>query len=162
MTAGLERLNALGREEAEAQLRACCGSAQWARRMAGERPFRDPEQARFAADRIWLALAREDWLEAFRSHPRIADPSASGRAAEEQAGAQHAPAPVLRALAAANRAYEERFGRIFLVCASGRSAAEMLAALRQRLANDPETEMIVAAEEQRKIMRLRLEKLLGT
>jgi len=161
MTAKIERLNSLGRETAEAELRACCGSAEWARRMAGERPFRDLEHARRAADRIWRSLASEDWLEAFRSHPRIGDTSASGRAAREQAFARSAPAQVLEALAAGNRAYEERFGRIFLVCASGQSAPEILTLLEQRLANDPETELSVAAEEQRKITQLRLERLFG-
>ena len=149
----------LGREEAEALLRGCCGSAEWARRMAGERPFRDLEHARRAADRIWRGLSREDWMEAFRSHPRIGDRSASGRAALEQAGATSAPATLQEALAAGNRSYEARFGRIFLVCASGKSAPEMLALLEERLGNDPETELSVAAEEQRKITQLRLERL---
>ena len=130
--------------------------------MAGERPFRDLEHARRAADRIWRSLPREDWLEAFRSHPRIGDRSASRSAALEQAGVRSAPAGVREALAAGNRAYEERFGRIFLVCASGKTAAEMLALLEERLANDPETELEVAAEEQRKITQLRLEKLFAS
>ncbi len=127
--------------------------------MAAERPFRDPEHAGRAADRIWRSLSREDWLEAFRAHPRIGDRSASGRAAHEQAGAMSAAARVREALASGNRAYEERFGCIFLVCASGKTAAQMLALLEERLANDPETELSVAAEEQRKITQLRLEKL---
>lgn len=130
--------------------------------MAEERPFRDLEHARRTADRLWRALSREDWLEAFRSHPRIGDRSASGQAALEQAGATSAAARLLEALAAGNRAYEKKFGRIFLVCASGRSAAEMLALLEERLGNDPETEIAVAAEEQRKITQLRLERLLAS
>ena len=108
-------MNALEREEAEALLRDCCGSAEWARRMAAERPFRDLEHAGRAADRIWRSLSREDWLEAFRSHPRIGDRSASGHSAIEQAGTMSAAARVREALAAGNRAYEERFGCIFLV-----------------------------------------------
>lgn len=129
--------------------------------MTEERPFRDPEHASRTADRVWRSLSREDWLEAFRSHPRIGDRSASGREALEQAGAMSAPAPLREALEAGNRAYEERFGRIFLVCASGKSAAEMLALLEERLDNDPETELAVSAEEQRKITQMRLEKLLA-
>jgi OHCU decarboxylase len=128
--------------------------------MAGERPFESPERVRAAADRIWRGLAPEEWLAAFRAHPRIGDRRASGREAEEQAGARSAPDDVRKALAAANRAYEERFGHIFIVCASGKSAGQMLAELEARLGNDPDTELGVAAEEQRKITQLRLEKLL--
>jgi OHCU decarboxylase len=128
--------------------------------MAGERPFAIPGRVREAADRIWRGLARQDWLEAFRSHPRIGDRSATGREAEEQAGAKSAPSEILEALAVGNRAYEARFGYIFIVCASGKSAPQMLAQLEARLGNDPETELAVAAEEQRKITQLRLEKLL--
>jgi OHCU decarboxylase len=160
MTEGLERLNALGPVEAQAQLRSCCESAEWARRMAHERPFRGLDQALEAADRIWNTLSPEDWLEAFRAHPRIGDRSASGLAAEEQSGTRSAPAAVRDALAAGNRAYEERFGHIFIVCAAGRSAGEMLALLRARLRNDRALELRVAAEEQRKITRLRLERSL--
>ena len=160
MTGGLARLNRLPEDEAAAELRRCCGSGNWARAMASERPFETLEQVRVAADRIWRGLAPEDWLEAFRSHPRIGDPRASGREAEEQAGAQSASAELQEALSRANRAYEDRFGRIFIVCASGSSAGRMLAELEERLGNDPDTELGAAAEEQRKITRLRLEKLL--
>ncbi|MGH9316026.1 MAG: 2-oxo-4-hydroxy-4-carboxy-5-ureidoimidazoline decarboxylase [Thermoanaerobaculia bacterium] len=159
MTPRLERFNALGRGEAQERLRDCCGSSEWARRMAGERPFRDLEDLLETADRTWRGLAREEWLEAFRAHPRIGDHSASGRAEKEQSGTRSAPAQILAALAAANRRYEKRFGHIFIVCAAGKSAAEMLALLQARLGNDPGTELAVAAEEQRKITRLRLQEL---
>ena len=160
MSGGLVRFNGLSREEAEATLRRCSGSGKWAREMAAERPFETAEQLRAAADRVWRALTPSEWRAAFRSHPRIGESGVSGREAEEQAGAKSASEEIRSALAAGNRAYEERFGHIFIVCASGRSAGEMLAELEARLHNEPEAELSVAAEEQRKITRLRLEKLL--
>jgi OHCU decarboxylase len=161
VTPGIERLNALGREETEAELRACCGSTAWARRMAEERPFRDLEHLREAAERVWQELSREDWLEAFRAHPRIGDPKATGRAAREQVATRSAPAEVLAALAAGNRRYEAKFGHVFLICASGKSAVEMLEELERRLPNDRQMEHRVAAAEQRKITRLRLGSAFG-
>lgn len=153
---GVERLNALGAEEARAELLACCGSTVWARRMAEERPFRDLDHLRETAERVWGELTREDWLEAFRAHPRIGDPKATGRAAREQVATRSAPPEVLAALAVGNRRYESRFGHVFLICATGKSAAEMLEALEKRLSNDRALELRVAAAEQRKITRLRL------
>ncbi len=161
MTPGLARFNALDPEEAEAELLGFCGSPEWARRMARARPFRDAAHAAESAGRIWEGLGREDWLEAFRAHPRIGDRRASGREAEEQSGARSAPAEVLDALAEGNRLYEERFGHVFLVFASGKSGAEMRDLLRRRLANDPETELAIAAGEQRKITQRRLERAFG-
>jgi OHCU decarboxylase len=161
LTRGLERLNALGDVEAEEELRRFCGSREWARRMVGARPFPDARRAIEAAERIWVSLGREDWLEAFRAHPRIGDRRASGREAAEQAGARAAPAEVLASLDEGNRLYEERFGHVFLVFATGKTGAEMLGLLRQRLGNDPETEVRIAADEQRKITRRRLEGALG-
>ena len=179
MISPLERLNALPREEAEARFLSCCGSPKWARRMTEERPFRGGEELQEAADRVWRALPEREWREAFAAHPRIgATPnSAAGTgpadlhpppnlerskewSREEQAGARSASAETLENLADANRKYEQRFGHIFIVCASGKSAAEMLALLESRLHNDARTELAIAAEEQRKIMRLRLAKLL--
>jgi OHCU decarboxylase len=156
------------RFEAEAALLRCCGSAAWARRMASERPFRDVDAAREAADRIWWDLAPEDWLEAFRAHPRIGEreaqtaQDAASRAwsAAEQSEVARAPSPERADLAEGNRAYEARFGYIFIISAAGKSAEEILAELRTRLAHDPDAELRVAAEEQRKIARLRLERLL--
>jgi OHCU decarboxylase len=158
---GLARLNALGAGEAEAELLGFCGSRVWARRMARARPFRDAGSAVESAGRIWEGLAREDWLEAFRAHPRIGDRRAAGREAEEQSGARSAPAEVLEALAEGNRRYEERFGYVFLVFASGKSGAEMLELLHHRLENDREEELRTAAGEQRKITQRRLEKAFG-
>ena len=135
--------------------------------MAVARPFRSEADLGEASDRIWRGLSRADWLEAFTAHPKIGSSVAAGPgqsrgwSREEQRGADGASSETLASLAAANHDYEGRFGHIFIVCASGRTADEMLLLARQRLGNDPETELAVAAEEQRKITRLRLEKLLA-
>lgn len=154
--------NDLPPEEAEAVFLSCCGSRAWARRMAEGRPYVDQDALLEAADRIWWSLAPEDWLEAFAAHPKIGEKKPSGDAQfrrwseQEQAGVRSAESSLLAELAEANRAYAERFGYIFIVCATGKSAEEMLGLLRSRLGNDPETELRLAAEEQRKITRLRL------
>lgn len=164
----LERLNALPDDEAEAAFLTCCGATRWAREMARRRPFASRAEVLETAAEVWLALDPEDWDEAFRAHPRIGErkaaPAQSAQAAawsaQEQAGAATAGDEVAAALAEGNRAYEERFGRIYIVCATGKTADEMLAILRGRLANDPATELHAAAAEQAKITALRLEKLL--
>lgn len=167
MSSGLEGLNTLPNEEAEARLLFCCGSREWARRVAAGRPYRGAEDLAAAADRAWRSLSRNDWLEAFSAHPKIgaapkkrSDLFSRIWAREEQAGTKSASPETLANLADANRDYEERFGHIFIVCATGKSAAEMLALLEARLHNDPQTELATAAEEQRKILQLRLAKLL--
>jgi OHCU decarboxylase len=174
VTHAVRFLNAVPDDQAEAALLACCGSRAWVRRMLALRPFRDAYDLFAAADRIWRELGRDDWLEAFGAHPRIgeragkptSEPSTGELAREwsagEQAGALAAPHAVRAALEEANRAYEERFGHIFIVCATGKSADEMLELLRARLPNDSSAELSIAAEEQRKITRLRLEKLVST
>jgi len=156
---GLAAINAMAEEEAGAAMLACCGSKRWARRMAERRPFSSEADLFADAGRIWGELSERDWLEAFAAHPKIGE-RASGQAAAEQAGARGASPETLAALARANREYEERFGYIFIVCASGRSAEEMLDLCRRRLHNAPAEELKVAAEEQRRITRLRLEKWL--
>jgi allantoicase len=166
---GVRWLNALPAGQAEAELLACCGSREWARQVAAARPWPGFDDLAATADRVWAGLGRDDWLEAFAAHPRIgarasaAPAGTSGTGAgwsgREQAGAAAADAAVLAGLAEGNRDYQARFGHIFLVCASGRAAAELLDELRRRLGNDPATELRVAAEEQRKITRLRLDKL---
>ncbi len=156
------KLNDLPPAEAEAVLLACCGSRAWARRMAEGRPYADADTLLEAADRIWWSLTPEDWREAFAAHPKIGEKKTAGDvrfrrwSEQEQAGVESAEEVVLAELADANRAYAERFGYIFIVCATGKSAGEMLGLLRSRLGNDPEAELRVAAEEQRKITRLRL------
>jgi len=164
----LPELNALAPDRARETLARCCGSRAWVEAMLAARPFADGAALRAAAERAALGLARGDWLEAFAQHPRIGDAAAlrerfaatAAWAGAEQRGAAGAPGDVLEGLARGNRAYEERFGYIFVVCATGRSAADMLASLEARLSNDPAHELNVAAAEQRKIMLLRLEKLL--
>ncbi|HEV8609720.1 MAG TPA: 2-oxo-4-hydroxy-4-carboxy-5-ureidoimidazoline decarboxylase [Thermoanaerobaculia bacterium] len=188
-SSGLERLNELPPGEAETLLLSCCGSREWARRLSAERPFGRAEELAEASDRIWRSLPKEEWLGAFAAHPRLGEVAGTGptdlhpqqsiagtgpaglhpppslsRAADwsrrEQAGTKSASRQTLANLAEANREYEERFGHIFIVCASGKSAAEMLALVQSRLHNDAQTELEIAAEEQRKITRLRLAKLL--
>jgi OHCU decarboxylase len=124
-----------------------------------------------AADEVWQNLSESDWLEAFDAHPRIGGRERAARAQhaqaegwseQEQASARDAGQATLDELAAANRAYEEKFGHIFIVCATGKTAGEMLALLHTRLPNDAGAELRIAAAEQSKITRLRLEKLLTT
>ena len=165
----VEKLNRLAGEEAVRVLLDCCGSARWAREVAALRPFGDARQLLAEGERVWFELDREDWLEAFRSHPRIGERKAeAGVSVEarrwsegEQSRARDASAETRDALAAANREYEEKFGFIFIVCATGKTAAEMLAILRDRLKNDRETELRVAAAEQWRITELRVGKLLN-
>ncbi len=129
--------------------------------MTAARPFGSADSLADAADRIWRGLSKDDWLEAFSGHPAIGSDGAHGWARQEQSGTRGASPETLAELARLNREYAERFGHVFLICATGRSAAEMLALGQQRLENDPETELAIAAEEQRKITRLRLKKLLS-
>jgi OHCU decarboxylase len=161
----LATFNALPPVVAAAELFACCGSPRWAAAVAALAPFRDLDHLREAADEAWWALDEADWLEAFAAHPRIGERATGGGAhagwsAEEQSAAQRAEQAVRDEIARGNAEYEERFGHVFLICASGRSGEEILAELRRRLRNDPETELRIAAEEQVKITRLRLERLL--
>jgi OHCU decarboxylase len=168
VSAGLDRLNRLGAEAAREEFLRCCASRRWAEAMEARRPFPDSGALHRAAEEAASGLGPEDWLEAFAAHPRIGDRARLrerfGRAGElssrEQAGLSAAPDQVLEAIERANRLYEERFGHIFLVCATGKDAVEILALLRERLRNFPEVELSVAAREQRAITRLRLERLL--
>ncbi|MBI3096688.1 MAG: allantoicase [Planctomycetes bacterium] len=160
---GLIRLNGLAEAEASAEFLRCCGSRRWASAMAGGRPFQSFAELLGASDRLWSELGDADRLEAWAAHPRIgerpADSTGKSWAAGEQSGARTASAETLAALAEGNRAYEAKFGFVFLIRATGRTTEEMLAALRERLDHDRGTELQVAAEQQRQITRLRLEKL---
>lgn len=164
----LDALNRAPRAAAATAFERCCGARVWVERMCEARPFADHAALFAAAERSAAALARADWLEAFAHHPRIGDRAAlrerfastAAWVGEEQRGAARASGETLAALVAANRAYEEKFGYIFVVCATGKSADEMLVLLEARLANDAAGELRVAAGEQMKIARLRLEKLL--
>jgi allantoicase len=165
----LRQLNAMDDQEVGAALADFCAAPAWIDRMAASRPFATPAAVLTASDAAAEAVGADDWREAFRHHPRIGERAAERRqsdaaqaaSAREQSAAQDASATDLAALADGNRAYQDRFGYVFIVCASGKTAPEMLAILRARLNNDPETELRLASEEQRKITRLRLERLLG-
>lgn len=169
MNEALHRLNTLTEEEATGQLLKCCASRAWARGMTLERPFLDAPELFAAADRVWWSLDEEDWLEAFSSHPKIGGRKAAIETGEEaarwseaeQQGTRAAAPQTLDALARANRLYEEKFGFIYIVCATGRSAAELLDILQSRLSNERGAELRIAAEEQRRITALRLGKLLN-
>ena len=152
-------LNNLPAEEATRELLRCCGSTRWARAMAAARPFADIGAVDATADRTFDALAPDDWLEAFAAHPRIGESGGGAWSTQEQTAARSADAGVRERLARQQRDYESRFGYIFIICATGRSAGEMLAALEQRLQNAPADELRIASEEQRKITHLRIEKL---
>jgi len=161
------RLNGLDRAAAERELLACCAAGRWAATVAAGRPYADHHTLLAASDAVFETLTDDDVAEALAAHPRVGE-RAQGRSREaawsrsEQLGAAGADAQTRDALAAGNAAYEQRFGRVFLICASGLSAEQMLAALRTRLAHDPQTEQAVVREELRKITRLRLERLLGS
>jgi 2-oxo-4-hydroxy-4-carboxy-5-ureidoimidazoline decarboxylase len=155
----LDELNALAAIEAEGMFLRCCGSRRWAEQMAGARPFATRERLNEAADRIWWSLDPADWRAAFAAHPRIGERGGTRWALQEQSGAQAAAEATRAELADVNAAYEARFGYIFIVCATGRTGDEMLAIARERLHNDADTELRVAAAEQAAISRLRLEKL---
>jgi OHCU decarboxylase len=157
----LDRLNTLSAEAAEAELLTCCGSKRWAHAMAASRPFKDRETLLATADRVWHGLDPADWLQAFNAHPRIGERGADSSSQQEQTGAYRASADVRAALADGNCAYEERFDHIFLICATGLTAEQMLASLHARLGNDADSELRIAAEEQKKITRIRLERLMN-
>lgn len=147
----------------------CCGAAAWVEGMLEVFPVATKEALLQDAERVWYSCEEEDWREAFTHHPRIGDieslkvkfRSTGQWAAGEQSGVNAASEEVLKELAAGNEAYEKRFGYIFIVCATGKSAVEMLALLEARLGNAPETEIRIAMGEQNKITRIRLEKLLA-
>jgi allantoicase len=161
-------LNALTIDEARAALLRCCGATRWAAWLLTQRPFASTEALFKAAAGVWTQMERADMLEAFSHHPEIGSDAASLRdrfaataawSSAEQAGVAGADDATLEALRDGNVQYREKFGYVFLVCATGKTAAEMLALLRARLAHDADTELQVAAAEQAKITRLRLEKL---
>ena len=164
----LARWNALPFEDAAEEIKPCCGSNGWACAMALRRPIRDEATLLTACDEVWRDLPPSDWMEAFRSHPRIGGlqgpATVSQRSAvwskTEQQKVSAAEEEVKLALAEGNRAYEKRFNHIFIVCAAGKSGPEILEILRRRLKNDDRAELQEAAEQQRQIAHLRLRKWL--
>ncbi len=170
MSGVLARWNAVPLEEAVKEILPCCGSKAWAGGMAARRPFPDVTTLLAASDETWSNLTAADWMEAFRCHPRIGESRAVQSAlaqsatwsAQEQKNVAAAGDAVKIALAEANREYEQRFRHIFIVCATGKSAPEILEILRRRLQNnDDATELHEAAEEQRQITCIRLTKWLS-
>jgi OHCU decarboxylase len=129
--------------------------------MVAARPFSSIQDLKDAADLIWNGCSHEDWLEAFAAHPRIGERGKTEWSRQEQSGAVRVPQKVQDALIQANREYEAKYGYTFIICASGKSAEEMLAVLRQRLGNNPLIEIHNAAEQQRLITHLRLDRLLN-
>ena len=166
----LARWNALAVAQAAEEILPCCGSKTWAQGMAKQRPILDETTLQTASDHVWRNLNEADWMEAFRSHLRIGDsqapaatlPASAAWSSEEQQKVGVANEDTKLALAEGNRAYEHRFKRTFIVCATGKSAAEMLEILRRRLRNDDVTELHEAAEQQRQITQIRLKKWLST
>jgi 2-oxo-4-hydroxy-4-carboxy-5-ureidoimidazoline decarboxylase len=128
--------------------------------MAAERPFANVAVLAAVAQRLWWSLAAADWLEAFAAHPRIGERATSAWSAQEQAHAMETHDAARARLIALNRAYEERFGYTFIVSATAKSAEEILVILEQRLHSEPEDELQIAADEQRKITEIRLNKLI--
>jgi OHCU decarboxylase len=162
-----QRLDAASEADAREMLATCCGSRQWVERMMAHRPYGSDEQLHAMARQEWFALTPDDWKEAFSHHPQIGDredlrdrfPHTAELSAAEQQGVHGASDDTLDALAEANRTYRQRFGYIFIVSAAGKGADEMLALLRQRLANDPQSELLIAAGEQATITERRLDRL---
>lgn len=160
--------NALAPEAAREELLKCCGSTRWANAVEQGRPYLSLWHLIAQANDVWRMLDPDDWLEAFCSHPKIGEKKAATAvaaqaqqwSAQEQHGVAGAPSGVIDKLAQLNQAYEEKFGFIFIVCATGKSSDEILAMLEHRLSNAPETELSIAAAEQAKITELRLRKLL--
>jgi len=161
LEANLAALNAAPRKQALADFLLCCGSPAWAGAMAVGRPYPSLPALEKAADSAWSHCSRQDWLEAFSTHPAIGQRSGGGWSREEQSRAAEASAETLRQLEELNLRYREKFGYTFIVCASGRTANEMLDILRRRTENDAGSEIQNAGEEQRLITRLRLRKLLS-
>lgn len=165
----LANWNQIAPEDAMQEILPCCGSRKWAQTLVSFRPFTTEEGMLKKSDEVWLQLDPDDWAEAFHAHPRIGERKAPATAtqqsakwsAQEQSGVSVSTLDVQKELVTANQQYEARFGRIFIVCATGKSAEEMLAILYRRLSNDDECELQETVEQQRQITQLRLRKWLG-
>ena len=164
----IESLNSLTNSEANEQFELCCGAANWVKKMNQNRPFQNKDDLYQKSESIWFSLSSKDWLEAFIHHPKIGDIDSLRKkfhntksiSENEQSGVNDAAEITLKDLAESNQLYEDKFGFIFIVCATGKSADEMLAMIKIRLNNNVNAEMQNAAKEQNKITQLRLEKLL--
>jgi len=164
----IDELNQLSAAEAEVNFLRCCGSKAWAEKMSGLRPYAHLANVHDAAITVWNSLPRVDWMEAFTAHPRIGDVSSLRKkfantkawASGEQSGMDAAAEEIILGLAEGNRRYEEKFGFIFIVCATGKTAEEMYKLLMARYPNDEQTEIQLAGAEQLKITHLRIDKWL--
>lgn len=163
----LDAFNTLSLEEAREELFKCCGSSIWVKKLAEKIPFISIEELKNESDSIWFGCDKKDWLEAFTHHPKIGDikslekkfSSTKQWASVEQSGVTTATKNILQELKESNDDYEKKFGYIFIVCATGKSAEEMLAILKSRLNNSPQEEIKIAVNEQNKITHLRIDKL---
>lgn len=163
----IAQFNHLPIEQKRKLLQRCCGSIAWIDKMLASPPAEDLIDLVKTAKEKWHECSKKDWLEAFQHHPKIGDinllkkkyANTTALASNEQLGVNAASDEILNALAKGNNDYEQKFGYIFIVCATGKSAGEMLGILQSRLPNDPEEEIRIAAEEQNKITKLRLQKL---
>lgn len=169
MLAALMKFNSMPEAESVRTLQTVCGSRRWAEAMSAARPYANPTAILAEADRVWFALSREDWLEAFAHHPRIGErdltqakfASTAEQSSREQSGMAGASDKVRAEFAGGNAEYEAKFGHVFLICATGKSGQEMLDRLRSRLRNGAAEELLNAAKEQAMITRLRLERMLS-
>lgn len=165
----LHEFNILSKERLKEELSKCCGATNWVQRMLPFIPADDLVELLNVAEEQWWQCSEVDWKEAFTHHPKIGDiaslkkkfASTATWASGEQSGVNTATDAIINALAEGNRLYEEKFGYIFIVCATGKSAVEMLELLQNRLSNKPEDEIKISAEEQNKITLLRLQKLIS-
>jgi 2-oxo-4-hydroxy-4-carboxy-5-ureidoimidazoline decarboxylase len=163
----LDHINTLAADQLQDKFLKCSGSKIWTAEMKRQRPFASVEELENISDAAWKKLTHEDWLQAFAHHPKIGDveslrkkfASTANWASNEQLGVNNAPEATIERLSLGNQNYENKFGYIFIVCATGKTASEMLSLLEQRLNNAPEIEFEIACTEQKKITQLRLEKL---
>ena len=167
MNAVLDRWNKADESEALRAVIACCGAKRWADAMVALRPMASVVELSLAADRVWSTMEEADWMEAFACHPRIGEREAAHASAKSQAWSRQEQAcsaetddAVLAELAAGNALYEERFGFTYIVCATGKSAEEMLSILNRRRMSERAAELREAAEQQRQITQIRLGKWL--
>ncbi|TNE52845.1 MAG: 2-oxo-4-hydroxy-4-carboxy-5-ureidoimidazoline decarboxylase [Bacteroidetes bacterium] len=165
----LEEFNQLSEKEAFDSLYQCCASEKWASQVSKQRPYSSLQALLWAADQSWEQCGPEDTLEAFAGHPKIGDVKSLAKkyaatkswAGNEQSGVDAASQSTIEALATGNQEYEKRYGYIFIVCATGKSADEMLDILNSRMNNEAETEFKIARGEQHKITHIRLKKLIA-
>ena len=163
----LEEFNRQSPEKVRNDLFKCCGSNSWIDMLMEKFPFDSLDDLKISSDRIWFNCTKNDWLEAFSHHPKIGDTQGvAGKhndtlewARQEQSAVKDARQIILDDLTKANKLYENKFGFIFIVCATGKSAEEMLNMLNERLKNEPEKELHIAVNEQNKITHLRIDKL---